>query len=121
MAYNLELSDRIRERFSVLAPNVQEKHMFGGVCFMLNDKMCAGVVKDDMMCRIGPEAYEAALSEPGCREMVFTGKPMKGYVFVAEEALRSRKSLDKWLQLCIGFNAQAKASPKKRRVSVRRP
>ncbi len=79
---------------------------------MVNDKMCIGVVKDEMMCRIGPEHYEFALEKPGCREMIFSGKPMKGFVFVGEEAIRSRKDLDYWVQLCLEFNVQAKSSKK---------
>ncbi len=57
MAYNEKLADRIRERIADI-PNVEEKFMFGGVCYMLNDKMCVGVVKDEMMCRIDPDLYE---------------------------------------------------------------
>lgn len=71
MAYNEKINDRIREAISHL-PKVEEKHMFGGTCFMLNGKMCIDVVKDEMMCRIGPEEYEEALSRNDCREMVFT-------------------------------------------------
>jgi TfoX/Sxy family transcriptional regulator of competence genes len=114
MPYNTQLSDRIREKLSSLNGKVVEKHMFGGVCFMVNDKMCAGVVKDDMMCRIGPAAYESALEEPGCREMLFTGRPMKGYVFVDAPTLASQKALNKWLDLCLAYNSEAKASAKKR-------
>ena len=96
-------------------PNVEEKHMFGGTCFMLNGKMCMGVVQDDMMCRIGPDAYEQALERKGCREMVFTGKPMKGYVFVSEEGMKSKKDFDYWIDLCIKFNKDAKSSKKKKK------
>lgn len=74
----------LREALADL-PKVEEKHMFGGTCFMLNGKMCVGVVKDEMMCRIDPDIYAVALEMKGFREMVFTGKPMKGYVFVSEE------------------------------------
>lgn len=77
MAYNEKLADRIRGSIADI-PNVEEKFMFGGVCFMLNGKMCVGVVKDEMMCRINPNIYESALEMQGCREMVFTGRPMKG-------------------------------------------
>lgn len=80
---------------------------------MLNGKMCIGVVKDEMMCRIDPEVYAMALEKRGCREMVFTGKPMKGYVFVAEEGMKSKKDFDYWINLCVEFNNKAKASKKK--------
>ena len=88
---------------------------------MVNNKMCIGVAGNDMMCRIGPDAYEAALEQPGCREMDFTGKPMKGYVFVAEEAIRSTRELQHWVTLCLAFNKQAKASKKKIKTSYPKP
>lgn len=80
---------------------------------MLKGKMCIGVVKDEMMCRIDPEVYTMALEKRGCREMVFTGKPMKGYVFVAEEGMKSKKDFDYWINLCLEFNSKAKATKKK--------
>jgi TfoX/Sxy family transcriptional regulator of competence genes len=113
MAYNEKLADRIREAIADI-PNVNEKFMFGGVCFMLNGKMCIGVVKDEMMCRINPEVYIAALEKEGCREMVFTGKPMKGYVYVSDEGMRTKKEFDYWINLCVEFNSQAKAAKKKK-------
>lgn len=114
MAYNEKLNDRLREAMSV-HKNVVEKNMFGGVCYMLNDKMCVGVAGDEMMCRIGPDAYETALQRTGCREMVFTGKPMNGYVFVSEEGMKSKKDFDYWIGLCVAFNEHAKSSKKKKK------
>lgn len=113
MAYDEKLNDRIREAMSVFT-NVEEKHMFGGTCYMLNGKMCVGVVGDEMMCRIDPDLYATALERKGCREMVFTGKPMKGYVYVAEEGMKSKKDFDYWIGLCVEFNSKAKASKKKK-------
>lgn len=113
MAFNEKLNDRIRETMADF-PNVEEKHMFGGTCYMLNNKMCMGVVGDEIMCRIGPDIYEEALEKTGCREMVFTGKPMKGYVFVGEEGLKTKQQFDYWVGLCIAFNKHAKASKKKK-------
>jgi TfoX/Sxy family transcriptional regulator of competence genes len=112
MAFNEILSNRIREELADV-PRVEEKLMFGGICFMVNDKMCIGVAEDEMMCRIGPDVYEDALEKNGVREMVFTGKPMVGYVFVDKEALRSKKDLHYWVDLCLQFNIQAKSSKKK--------
>ena len=112
MAFDEKLNDRIRESLSHLS-KVEEKYMFGGSCYMLNDKMCVGVVKDEMMCRIDYDIYEDALKKPGCREMVFTGKPMKGYVFVSLEGLKTKKQFDYWINLCIEFNKKAKSSKKK--------
>ncbi len=113
MPYSEKLSDRIREAIAHL-PKVDERLMFGGVCYMLNGKMCVGVVKDEMMCRIGPEAYEAALEKRGCREMVFTGKPMKGYVYVSADGMKTKKEFDYWIDLCVKFNKHAKASKSKK-------
>lgn len=114
MAFNEKLNDRIREAMAHL-PKVEEKYMFGGTCYMLNGKMCVGVVKDEMMCRINPDVYEEALEKNGCREMVFTGKPMKGYVFVSEEGMKTKKEFDYWIKLCLEFNSIAKASKKKKK------
>lgn len=113
MAYSEKLADRIREAIADY-PNVEEKFMFGGVCFMVNGKMCIGVVKDEMMCRINPDVYEEALHKNGCREMVFTGKPMKGYVFVSDEGMKTKKEFEYWISLCLEFNSQAKAAKRKK-------
>lgn len=115
MAFNEKLSNRIREAVADI-PKVEEKYMFGGVCYMVNGKMCIGVVKDEMMCRIDPAVYEEALEKPGCREMVFTGRPMKGYVFVSEEGIKTKKAFDYWIKLCLEFNSKAKAAKKKKKA-----
>lgn len=113
MSYNEQLSHRIRE--SLMHVNkVEEKVMFGGLCFMVNDKMCIGVVKDEIMCRIDPDIYDEVLEKPGCRPMDFSGKSMKGFVFVDEYGIKNKKDLDYWIQLCLQFNPKAKASKKKK-------
>lgn len=114
MAYNEKMVDRIRELL-VDQKNVEEKKMFGGVCFMVNDKMCIGVNENEIMCRIDPELYESALEKKGAREMTFTGKPMKGYVFVDNEGSKSKKDLQMWVDMCLDFNSKAKASKKKKK------
>lgn len=114
MAFDEKLANRIRESLADI-PKTTEKFMFGGVCFMVDDKMCMGVVKDEMMCRIDPEVYETALEKNGCREMVFTGKPMKGYVFISEEGMKTKKQFDYWVDLCLDFNKRAKSSKKKKK------
>jgi TfoX/Sxy family transcriptional regulator of competence genes len=113
MAFNEKLNDRIREALEQV-PKVEEKYMFGGSCYMVDGKMCIGVAGDEMMCRIGPEKYEEALERSGCREMVFTGKPMNGYVFVSDEGMRTKKQFDYWINLCLEFNKKAKASKKRK-------
>jgi TfoX/Sxy family transcriptional regulator of competence genes len=111
MAYNEELADRVRERFAEL-PNTEEKEMMGGLVFMYNDKMCAGIVKDELMCRINPEFHDMAVEKTGCRTMDFTKRPMKGYVMVDETGMRSKSDLDYWIDLAIDYNTNAKSSKK---------
>lgn len=82
---------------------------------MMNDKMCVGIVKDELMARVGPEVYETCLSRPGCKEMNFTGRPMKGYVFVEGEAIDLDDELEYYVQLAIDFNPSAKSSKKKKK------
>src|SRR3954471_21568177 len=103
MAFNEKLVDRIREAL-VDIKKVEEKHMFGGVCFMVNDKMCVGVVKDEMMCRIDPSLDEELHQKTGCRPMDFSGKPMKGYVYINDEGMKTKKQFDYWIRLCLDFN-----------------
>jgi TfoX/Sxy family transcriptional regulator of competence genes len=112
MAFNEKLADRIREAL-VDIPNVAEKNMFGGMCFMVNDKMCIGVIKEEMMCRIDPVLEEEVLEMHGCRPMDFSGKPLKGYIFVEEEGMKNKKDFDYFIGLCLDFNTRAKASKKK--------
>jgi TfoX/Sxy family transcriptional regulator of competence genes len=111
MAYNETLVDRIREALMEV-PLVHEKHMFGGVVFMVDDKMCVGVVKDDLMCRLDPDRVEELLEYRGCRPMDFTGKRMKGYVYVDETGMSTLDDFHFWINECIAFNPRAKKSKK---------
>ncbi len=86
----------------------------GGLTFMYNGKMCIGIIADEMMCRIDPVLQDTVLEKPGCRMMDFTTRPMKGYVMVAEEGMRSQAEFGYWIDLCLDFNSRAKASKKKR-------
>lgn len=115
MAYNELLADRIRRILEEKKTAFEEKKMMGGLCFMVDDKMCLGIVKDELMARIGAEKYEEGLSKEGCKEMNFTGRPMKGYVFVEPEAIDMDKDLAYWVQLCLDFNPLAKSSKKKKK------
>ena len=115
MAYNEKLANRAREIISATHNITEEKKMFGGLCFMVNDKMCVGMESERMMLRIGPEVYEEVIEKEGCQPMDFTGKIMKGYVFVDADALKTKKQLDYWIQLALAFNAKAKPSKKKKK------
>jgi hypothetical protein len=81
---------------------------------MVDDKMCIGVQEDNLMARIDPEIYDEALTREGCREMDFTGRPMKGFVFVDSRGYDLDSDLDSWVQLCLEFNPMAKSSKKKK-------
>jgi len=112
MAYYEKLAERIREQMSG-RKKIEEKRMMGGLTFMVNSKMCVGVLDDDLMVRLAPEVYEEALERPGCRAMDFTGKPMKGFVFVDPEGTKGTKQLNYWISLALDFNKKTKASKKK--------
>lgn len=114
MAYNEKLADRVREIIAATHKNVEEKKMFGGVCFMVNNKMCVGIEKERMMVRLDPAVYDEVLENTGCTPMDFTGKPMKGYVFVDADVLGTNKKLSYWMQLALDYNKKAKASKKKK-------
>jgi len=90
-----------------------QKRMMGGICFLVEDKMCVGVIKQNLMARIDPDIYEKTLSKPGCKEMDFTGKPMKGYVFVEPEGVDMDIDLEEWIELCLDFNPKAKFGKRK--------
>jgi TfoX/Sxy family transcriptional regulator of competence genes len=111
MAYNEKLADRVREALADI-PNVEEKKMFRGVTFMVNDKMCVSVSGDELMLRLDPELTEQLTEENGTRPMVHGGKHMKGFIYISEERFRNKKDFDHWIQLALEFNPKAKASKK---------
>ena len=114
MSYNEKLADAVREIISETHQNVEEKKMFGGLCFMVNDKMCVGVEQHRLMVRLDPAKYEEVLEKEGCKPMDFTGKVMKGYVFVDADAVNTKRKLQYWLNLALNYNKIAKKSKKKK-------
>jgi TfoX/Sxy family transcriptional regulator of competence genes len=115
MAYDEQLAERIRRSFGRRNVPFEEKRMMGGLCFMVHAKMCVGVSKDRLMARIDPAAYDAALRRKGCVPMDFTGRPMRGFVFVNPTGLATGTELEDWLKLALDFNPRAKASKKSSR------
>lgn len=115
MAYNEFLADRIAQFFTEKSVPFEAKKMMGGLCFMVDGKMCVGVNRDEVMARIHPDVYEESLKKDGCREMNFTGRPMKGFVFLTEDATDLDEDLSSWLQLALDFNPLAKASKKRKK------
>jgi len=110
VAFDSGLAQRIRD---VLAgtEGVTERKMFGGLAFMLHGNMFAGVLGSTLMARVGPDAYADALRSEHAREMDFTGRPMKGYVFVVPEGLVDDAELAQWVRGCAAFAASL---PRKR-------
>ena len=119
MAYNEALADRIRQTLKEKRTGFVEKRMMGGLCFMVDDKMCCGVHFDKkkqtdlLMARVGEETMQEALTKTGCLPMDFTGRPLKGFVFVSPEGFDTDDDLAQWVQLCLDFNPLAKKSKKK--------
>ena len=118
MAYSELIVQRIRDYFQSVGIRFTEKKMFSGVCFMVDEKMCCGTHVDKasgdnfLLCRIGEDAYQKAIKKEHVIPMEFTGKAMKGYVFVKEAGFQTSKDLQQWLRLCLEFNPQAKSSKK---------
>ena len=118
MAFNESTADRIRMIFNRKNVHFSEKKMFAGICFMVDDKMCCGTHidktsgEDFLLCRVGDEFYNSALEMNYVIPMEFTGRAMKGYVFVTEAGVETDKALDFWIQKCIDYNPIAKKSKK---------
>src|SRR5262245_61623292 len=104
MSYDEKLAARTREVIAATKNKSEEKKMFGGLCFMVNGKMCVGVEQERMMVRLDPEKYDEAIRKKGCTPMDFTGKVMKGFVFVDAAALSTKKDLEYWLNLALTYN-----------------
>ena len=102
MAYDEALADSIRRALGP-RPDVAEAKMFGGLAFLRNGKMFCGIVKDDLMVRLGQERAAEALADPRVRPMDFTGRPMKGYVYVAAAGTRTVKAIRTWVEPALSF------------------
>ena len=115
MAYNEQLADRTREIIARTHNDVEEKKMFGGICFMVNGKMCVGVEKERMMVRFDPALNDGIMEKNGVGPMDFTKRVMKGFAFVEIEALQTDKELEYWIALALDYNKYAKPSKKKKK------
>lgn len=102
MAYDEKLAQRIQKVLETQAP-VEAKKMFGGICIMVGGQMCCGVIGDELMVRVGPEQYPDALKRPHVRPMDFTGRPLKGMVYVAPEGVKSNDALRRWVERGLAF------------------
>lgn len=111
MSYDEGLAERVRTSMRNLK-NVEEKRMMGGLVFMYNGKMCLGIVKNELMCRIDPEMHERSIARKGCRTMEMGRRPMKGYVLIDDSGMATEEDFDDWIDLALDFNPRAKASRK---------
>ena len=109
MAYNEELALKVREALGD-REGLTERKMFGGLGFMLNGNMCCGIVSDDLMVRVGADNHQDALAQPHARPMDFTGRAMKGFVYVDVQGLQEDDALEQWLERGVAF---AQSLPKK--------
>jgi hypothetical protein len=112
MAHNEILTVRVREALAHIK-NLEEKRAFRGIIFMVNGKMCVSTGDNELMCRIDPAKHDQVMEMNGTREMIHSGKPIRGYVYVHEDAIRDKKDFDFWINLCLEWNQFAKASKTK--------
>ena len=100
MAYDADLAERVR---AVIGTTFDERKMFGGLAFMVGGNMCCGIVGDELMVRVGPDEFAAALARPHAREMDFTGRPMKGMVYVVPQGVKDKRSLAAWVKRGVDY------------------
>jgi TfoX/Sxy family transcriptional regulator of competence genes len=114
MPYNEKLANRLRALLEDV-PDVEEKEMFRGLTFMVNGKMCISVSgMERLMVRIDPEKYDELIEKNGCKEVVMQGRVMNGFIYVYEDALKTKKELAYWVKLAMDYNPKAKSSKKKK-------
>lgn len=114
MSYDNNLASRVRAYLSEKEGfNVEEKAMFGGLAFLVNDKMCINVGEDQLMCRFDPERTEELAEKPGFIPMVMNGKHLKGYCYVDPVGYKSNKDFEYWINLCLDYNDRAVPAKKR--------
>jgi len=107
LAYSEEIARRVRQALAHIV-DLEEKKMIGGICFMVKGKMCTGVRGEEMMCRIGPDHFEEALQERGCRPMTLNSRIMTGFVIIDKEGMQAKKDFDRWIKRSLDYNKFAK-------------
>lgn len=108
MTYDKALAERVREALAARA-DLSERTMFGGIAFMVGGNMAVGVIDDDLMVRLDPADAERALEEPHTRPMDFTGRPMKGMLFVDSAGTEADDDLAGWVEAGADFAASLPA------------
>ena len=114
MAYDIKLADRVRN-YLVQIPKLQidEKKMFSGLAFLVNEKMCINVSGDNLMCRFDPSLQEEVAEKTGFQPMIMKGKELVGYCYVEPPGFDSKKDFEYWIGLCLDYNSKAKSSKRK--------
>jgi len=102
MPYDEGLAERIRDLFDA-REDVTEKKMFGGLAFMINGNMCCGITNEDLMLRLGADGAKDALEDPHARDMEFTGKPLRGFVYIDPEGYAEEEDLECWIGRALTF------------------
>jgi TfoX/Sxy family transcriptional regulator of competence genes len=120
VAFDEGLAERIRDVL-VKTSNITERRMFGGIAFLADGHMFVGVIGDVLMARVGPENYAVALKRRHVREMDFTGKPMKGYVYVDPAGVAGDEELEEWVMKCRAFVRALPAKHESEVVAKRKP
>ncbi len=115
MAYDEYLEERIKNVLDSRSIEYEDKKMFGGLCFLVDDKMCIGIIHDQLMARVDPDREQELISKPGAKPMDFTNRPMKGYLYVDPTAIDRDDELEFWVEQCLAFNPQAKSSKRKKK------
>lgn len=118
MPYDELLAKRIRNILTPYQKHLEEKKMMGGLCFMYKGSMSCGIVKEDLMVRVVDEKYESSLEKPHCREMDFTGKVLKNFLYIDKQGIQTEKQLRAWLELGIEF--VEKQGPKTKKSKAKR-
>jgi TfoX/Sxy family transcriptional regulator of competence genes len=109
--YSEEVARRIRRSLAHL-PNVEEKKMFSGISFLVDEKMCISVGKTGIMFRIDPAIHEEALQKNGCATVTMQGREYKGWIRITEDGMKSRQDFEHWVHLALEFNGKARKSKK---------
>ena len=122
MAYDKNLADRVRRALTHRS-DIEERAMFGGLAFMARGHMCCGLVKDKLMVRVNPDTYDQLLDEPGAEPMDFTGKPMRGFLYVTGAGISTSSGLRTWVSRALDFvdSRPPKPSRKLRATGTGRP
>ena len=108
MPYDEKLAQKVRHQFK-RTRGIAEKKMFSGICFMVNGNMVCGVERNNLVIRVGPDNYEEALKEPHARPMDFTGRPLKGFVYVRPQGHNTKKALISWVKRGLDYATSLKA------------